>query len=942
MSKNQNSIRVLSANVRGLGQFQKRTDVFEYLKSKKCHIYCLQDVHFTREKENNIKLQWDGQVVFNSYTNNSRGVCILFDNNFEYILHKEKKDNDGNFLALDITIENKKVTLITIYGPNSDKPKFFEQLENTITDFKNESYIICGDFNIVQDAELDTYNYSSINNPKARGKLLEIRHNLNLVDPFRQLFPDKKRYTWRKSNPIKQARLDYFLISENFMSNVADVQINPGYRSDHSMIILNVQLNEFVKGRGLWKFNSTLLSDKDYVSKVKSCITNVKKQYAVPVYELDNIESIDNNDIQFSISDQLFLETLMMEIRGKTISFSSFKKKQKLKQENTLIKEIEILENKTDNTHTDLEILETKHTELENLRKEKIKGQIIRSKSSLVEDNEKPSKYFLNLESRNFVNKTITRLQKDNGEIIRNQKEILNEIKNFYLDLYSKKEVESLDLENVLDNFDIPKLTNNESSKLEGKISLSEALAVLKNMKNNKSPGTDGFTAEFFKFFWSDLGIFIVRSINDAYEKGELSVTQKQGIITCIPKGDKPRQFMQNWRPISLLNVIYKIASGCIASRIKNILPSIISEDQTGFLSGRYIGENIRIVYDIMQYTESKNIPGMFILIDFFKAFDSVSWDFIFNVLDFFKFGESIKKWVKLFFTNISSAINQNNILSDFFILKRGCRQGDPISSYLFLLCAEILSLLVKHNKSISGIVIDDTELKLSQFADDTTLILDGSKTAFDEAMNVIEFFGKISGLNINVSKTRVIWIGKKKFCGETFNHRLKLNWNQTSFNVLGIEFSTDLDQIVKINFEKKIEQIKSILHSWSSRYLTPLGRITILKTLIISKLNYLFISLPNPPPQMLDKLNSMFYEFVWNSKNDRINRNVLIQKYFSGGLKMIHLQKFIESLKITWIRRTLINNGKYRTIFYTIVKNPKSIYTQGKTACINISKKNK
>lgn len=148
-------------------------------------------------------------------------------------------------------------------------------------------------------------------------------------------------------------------------------------------------------------------------------------------------------------------------------------------------------------------------------------------------------------------------------------------------------------------------------------------------MKNDKSPGADGFTVEFFKFFWADLGEYITRSINDSYNKGEFTNIQKLGIITCIPKPDKNRQFLKNWRPITLLSVIYKIASGCIAEKLKTKLLTIINDDQTGFLKGRFIGENIRIVYDIMSYTEFSDIPGLLMLVDFEKAFDTVSWDFI-------------------------------------------------------------------------------------------------------------------------------------------------------------------------------------------------------------------------------------------------------------------------------------------------------------------------
>ena len=100
-------------------------------------------------------------------------------------------------------------------------------------------------------------------------------------------------------------------------------------------------------------------------------------------------------------------------------------------------------------------------------------------------------------------------------------------------------------------------------------MSESEVCLMLKSMKNNKSPGQDGFTVEFFRFFWQYLKTFMIRSLNFAYFTGELSQSQKLGIITLIPKGNKPRHLLKNWRPISLLNVIYKIASGCIANRLK-------------------------------------------------------------------------------------------------------------------------------------------------------------------------------------------------------------------------------------------------------------------------------------------------------------------------------------------------------------------------------------
>ena len=212
--------------------------------------------------------------------------------------------------------------------------------------------------------------------------------------------------------------------------------------------------------------------------------------------------------------------------------------------------------------------------------------------------------------------------------------------KKYYQNLYSESlEIDEKSLTEIIGE-NPNKLTNDESINLEGEITYT---TTLRNMKNGKSPGNDGFTIEFFKFFWPDHGHFILRSLNFAYINDCLSVTQKQGIITCIPKQTQIF-FLKYWRPNSLLNVIYKLASSVIANRLKTVLNRIKNEDQKGFISGRFIGENIRLIYDILFETKEQNIPGSLLSIDFQQAFDSVSWKFISKTLDYFNFGPSFKK----------------------------------------------------------------------------------------------------------------------------------------------------------------------------------------------------------------------------------------------------------------------------------------------------------
>ena len=241
-----------------------------------------------------------------------------------------------------------------------------------------------------------------------------------------------------------------------------------------------------------------------------------------------------------------------------------------------------------------------------------------------------------------------------------------------------------------------------------------------------------------------------------------MSITQREGIITCIPKGDKPREYLKNWRPISLLNVVYKIGSSCIANRIKNVLPTLIHEDQTGFVPGRYIGDNLRLLYDIIHYLKEENLQGLLVSIDFEKAFDSVDWGFMEKVLKQFGFGKDIIQWVSAFYKDIKSSIIVNGQASSSFNIERGCRQGDPISPYLFILCAEVLACRIREDENIKGIKIDDTEFKISQFADDTTSLLNGDRHSFEQLFRQLDYFGEISGLKLNAEKTNNVWLGNK------------------------------------------------------------------------------------------------------------------------------------------------------------------------------------
>ena len=411
---------------------------------------------------------------------------------------------------------------------------------------------------------------------------------------------------------------------------------------------------------------------------------------------------------------------------------------------------------------------------------------------------------------------------------------------------------------------------------------------------------------------------------------------KKEGMIVCIPKGDKPNEFVKNWRPISLLNVVYKIGSSSIASRIKMVLPSLVNTDQSGFIPGRYMGDNIRLIYDLIHYLNYKDLPGLLLCIDFEKAFDSVNWEFMIKVLKAFGFGRDICAWIRTFFTGIKSTIVVNGLSTQWLSIERGCRQGDPISPYLFILCVEVLGIMIRENKQIKGISINNEEHKISQFADDTQMTSEGDAFSFEETIKTVNAFGAKSGLFMNSSKTQAIWLGCKKHSEVRFLPHLKMDWNPPKFKILGVWFTADLIGCEQINYDNKFTEIKMLFKSWIKRLITPLGRIAVLKSLILSKIVQLWMLLPNPPDNFIDGLQKMCYLFVWNRKKDKISRKTVVMQICKGGLGLPDIRQFINALKLSWLRRFPKTIHKWKNIIKALFPSIEHLDTYGPNLPLN------
>ena len=206
---------------------------------------------------------------------------------------------------------------------------------------------------------------------------------------------------------------------------------------------------------------------------------------------------------------------------------------------------------------------------------------------------------------------------------------------------------------------------------------------------------------------------------------------------------------------------------------------------------------------------------------------------------------------------------------------------------------------MIRQHNNIQGIHINGTEHKISQFADDTEIILQGDKLSFEETISSIETFSKFSGLCLNSNKTNAVWLGSKQNSPTQYMLHLQMNWNPEKLKIVGIWFTNNLDNCIMENFNEKIIDIKALFKIWIKRQITPLGRIAVLQSLILSKLVHIWMLLPNPPDEIIMFYKKKFFSFVWNNKRDRINRKTSIQPLNKGGLGIPVIKHYIKALQL-------------------------------------------
>ena len=603
-------------------------------------------------------------------------------------------------------------------------------------------------------------------------------------------------------------------------------------------------------------------------------------------------------------------ESIKKEVKIYSIKYATTVAKKKCNEFKLLEDELQTL-NKDKLSNCEIVRKENIAIRLAQMYDDKCRGAQVRARVKWLNEDETNSKYFLGLEKSRQSHNVIESIKLNNGQVVTHQNKVLREIGNFYKNLYETLDVSNIDIVNYLNNFQIPTLTNEQRNSLENMPSENELQYVLSTMKQDRAPGIDGIPAEFFQSFWYILKNPYINMINECWALEDLPLSMKTAILALIHKAHE-KDKLKNYRPISLLNTDYKLLAFVFAERLQKVLKYIVHDNQSGYIRGRYIGCNIRQLLDLFEITENDNIPGAFINIDFEKAFDCVEHNFMFEVLKRFNFGTNFIKWITILYNNPIFRVKNNGWISQTYNMKRGQRQGCPLSALIFILIVEVLAISIRSNNNIKGIKVGLTEHKIVQYADDATLIL-GNIESIEVAVDTINQFSKLAGPKLNIEKTKGIWLGSLKDLGLRKYHNIL--WTGKPVKCLGIYLGHDTHKCRFLNWDKKLESAKKVLATWNQRApaLTIKGKILVIKTLVLSKMVFP-ASLLEVPDYIVKELNKMMFTFIWG-KTDRIKRSQLINTEINGGMNMVHIESFFASLKAAWVTKLKTMEGEWQNV---------------------------
>lgn len=415
-------------------------------------------------------------------------------------------------------------------------------------------------------------------------------------------------------------------------------------------------------------------------------------------------------------------------------------------------------------------------------------------------------------------------------------------------------------------NFDLDAMYPNRGVRgadLSGPFSDEEVSVALFAMDMNASPGPDGFGPSFYKAFWQLIKPMIMNLFADFYA-GTLDLDGlNRAHLILLPKTEGVTD-AAGFRPVSLQNCPMKLFSKVLANRVRQAIPSLIDPDQTGFVHGRNISENFIYAADLLHCCHKRKAPTVVLKLDFKKAFDSVAWDSLDKIMTCRGFDDRWRGWIHSILATGKTAVMLNGVPGRWINCKRGLRQGDPISPYLFIIVADVLQRLIQQ-ASTEGVLQHPLDPNLScpvlQYADDTLILLQASETAMVRLKHILDDFSLATGLTINFHKSTFVPMNIPDH--EASSLAAILGCNVASFpqTYLGLPLSPQKLRVS--DYQPLISKFDRFLAGWKARLLSTGGRLTLINA-VLGSLPIYFMSANLLPRTVLEMLEARRRSFLW------------------------------------------------------------------------------
>lgn len=870
--------KIVTLNVSGLLNPIKRSKIITKMKREKLQLIYWQETHLSSPEHEKLKRLGFQNTFYSSHkSGRRRGVAILIPNavNFEFV--SEVKDKEGRYILVRGKLDGKEVTLLNVYAPPGGSKSFLKKMFDLIA---MESYgtLICGgDFNIHLQHRLDTTNPSKKKDPKAI-MVQRMLKELGMFDVWREFHPAEKQFTYYSACHSTYSRIDYLFMYKADRHRIKDCHVGIRDVSDHSAVYLTLHLDNQQKNT-LWRLNTSILNSIEVQKQIR-------REFEIYLQSNDNGE----------VSPSTLWDAAKAVIRGRIIALTVSLKKAKLKRLADLQEEMKNLEIK----HTeqkDPEILTQLNKvkqDINGIYDEEIEKQIKFTKQRYYETGPKAMKLLSWRIRKQQAKNTISKIRNPKTQNICSElKGIQQSFELYYKDLYTQPARADIPtIERFLDSLDLPSIGEQHNRALVAEITAQELNSAISRLKANKAPGTDGYPSEWYKTFRPQITSMLLNCFNHTLKTGEAPQSWREAVISIIPKEGKDRRECSSYRPISVLNVDYKLYASILSKRLEVIIPELVDLDQTGFIQNRQTQDNLRRALQVMNHIITENMSAVLVSLDAEKAFDSVGWDYLYRVLARFGFKDGFVNCIKTLYASPTARIKVNGHVSRTIHLQRGTRQGCPLSPALFALFIEPLAQAIREDSGIKGIPIRGDEHKTCMYADDVLLFLASPESSISNLMSLLKTYNSYSGYKLNIQKTQILTYNFTPH--PEIRRRYNFNWDSPSMKYLGINLTKDMSKLFESNYGPINKEIKSDISRWTLLPLDMSNRIEIIKMNMLPRLLYLFQSLPLEVPQkQFAEWDRMISRFVWSGRRPRVRYKTLQLAKEKGGRALPCLQDY-------------------------------------------------